>query len=53
MYLTYHCEMDFACLYALKNPGLARKAAQKAHSVAIRARRPDWASRANDLLAAL
>ena len=52
-FLAYTCEMDFACILALSNPRRARKAAQKAASLAIKARRPDLAYRANALLAAL
>lgn len=53
MELEFFCEMDFACHYAMRHPKLARECASRALNAAFRARRPDWASRANDLLAAI
>lgn len=51
--LTHHAEMDFACLYSLRRPQLAREAATLALRAAIRMGRPDLTYRANALLAAL
>ncbi len=51
--LAYLCEIDFACIYAIRSPTLARQCASKALVEAIRMRRPDLAYRANTLLGAL
>lgn len=48
--LTFHAEFDFACLYALNRPRVAREAAKMALSAAISMGRADLAYRANELL---
>ncbi len=52
-YLIFHCEMDNACLYAMRNPGLARECASRALNAAWHAKRPDLAHKANTLLGLL
>lgn len=52
-HLIFHCEMDLACHYAMRRPAIARDCALRALNAAWHAKRPDWALRANDLLAAL
>lgn len=51
--LTYHAETDFACLYALRRPKLARAAARTALSAARAMNRPDLVYRALDLLSTI
>lgn len=48
--LTYHAEMDFACLYAFRNPALARKCARSALTAARTLRNPKLIYQANELL---
>ncbi len=52
-HLIFHCEMDLACHYALRNPNLARECASRALNAAWHAQRPDWAVKANELLGLL
>lgn len=51
--LIFHAEMGFACLYAMRNPTLARDCAQRALTAALAIGRPDLALEANYLLATL
>jgi len=51
--LTYHCELDLALTYALRNPKLAIQCAYRALTAAIESRRPDAMWRANELIVAL
>lgn len=50
---AFHCEYDLACTYALGSPRLARQCARAALTAAIQLGRPDYAYRANELLAAI
>lgn len=51
--LTWHAEFDFACLYALRRPKLAREAARTAMSAATAMGRSDLFYRALDLLSTI
>jgi hypothetical protein len=51
--LTYRAEYDFACLYALRRPKLAREAARTALSAARDMRRPDLTYRVLELLSVI
>lgn len=53
MSLIFESEMSLACTYAMRRKELARTCAIRALWAAIQAKRPDWAFRANSLLAAL
>ena len=53
MMLAYLAEMDFACIYAMRRPRLARKCALEALKVSVEMGRPDLSYRARDLLAVL
>jgi hypothetical protein len=53
MALTYLAEMEFACLYAMRNPKLARQCALAALNAARSMGRPDLAWNANNLLASI
>lgn len=50
MMLSYLAELEFACLYSMRRPKLARKCARAALSMAQQLQRPDLAYRANALL---
>lgn len=51
--LTYHAEMEFACLYALRKPELAKKCARSALTAARALGNPSLVYEANYLLATL
>lgn len=51
--LTYKNEMDFACLYAIRRPIVAREAAAEALYAAQLLGRPDLAWNANAILAVI
>lgn len=51
--LAFLAEMEFACLYAMRRPKVARAAAHAALDAAHKLGRPDLAYRANELLGAL
>lgn len=50
---VFKCEMSIACTYALRHPAMALDAAWHAYDAAVKMRRPDLASDANDLMAAI
>lgn len=51
--LTYHAEMDFACLYSLSHPALAKKCARSALTAARALGNPTLIYNANELLGKL
>lgn len=51
--LTFLCEMDLACTYAMRRPRLAAQCAARALLESLRMRRPDLTYKANALLGAL
>lgn len=51
--VAWYAEFDFACLYALRRPKLARAAARTALSAAHAMNRPDLVYRALDLLSTI
>jgi len=53
MTLSYRAEMEFACLYAMRKPALARKCAVMALDMACRMQNPALAYNARALLAAI
>ena len=51
--LTYRAELDFACLYSLRRPKVARAAALAAIEAARKLSRPDLILNAYNILAVL
>jgi hypothetical protein len=51
--LTFLAELEFACLYSLRRPKLAREAARTALTAAQSMKRPDLVYRALDLLSTI
>lgn len=51
--LVYRAELEFACLYSLRRPKLAKECAQTAHEAALAMCRPDLAWTAAELMGAL
>lgn len=47
---TYRCEMEFACLYAMRHPELAKKCARAALTAARALANPTLIYNANELL---